>query len=140
MSFSRSTALVLLMVSSSLLLCGRALAVPKFQNGFSTGTMTNGDINEASGIIASKLNPNILWTHNDSGGSAEVFAMTTAGANRGTYSVSGASANDWEDIAIGPGPVAGVQYLYSGDIGDNDGDASDVSVYRVAEPTVSDTG
>jgi autotransporter-associated beta strand protein len=140
MSFSRSTALVLLMVSSSLLLCGRALAVPKFQNGFSTGTMTNGDINEASGIIASKLNPNILWTHNDSGGSAEVFAMTTAGANRGTYSVSGASANDWEDIAIGPGPVAGVQYLYIGDIGDNDGDASDVSVYRVAEPTVSDTG
>jgi hypothetical protein len=86
---------VLLIGLSLLLLCSQSLAVPTFQNGFSTGTMTNGDISEASGIIASKLNPNILWTHNDSGGSAEVFAMTTAGANRGTYSVSGASASDW---------------------------------------------
>jgi autotransporter-associated beta strand protein len=140
MSVRRVAAVVTCSVLLSPLFCGRALAAPTFASGFTSGSVQTGDVNEASGIIASRLNPNILWTHNDSGGSAEVFAMTTAGAHRGTYSVSGASANDWEDIAVGPGPVAGTQYLYIGDIGDNSGDSSDVSVYRVPEPAVNDTG
>jgi hypothetical protein len=65
--------------------------------------------------------------------------MTPAGTNLGTYSISGASATDWEDIAIGPGPTAGAQYLYIGDIGDNGGSRSSVTVYRVPEPVVSST-
>lgn len=114
-------------------------AAPSFAPGFSTGTVQNNSVNEASGIIASRINPNVLWTHNDSGDSARVFALSTVGANLGTYSISGASATDWEDIAIGPGPTAGTQYLYAADIGDNGASRSSVSIYRVPEPVVSDT-
>ena len=65
--------------------------------------------------------------------------MTTAGTNLGAYSITGAGATDWEDIAIGPGPTGGAQYLYLGDIGDNGNSRPSVSVYRVPEPTVSAT-
>jgi hypothetical protein len=87
----------------------------------------------------SHKNANVMWVHNDSGDSARVFAMTTTGTNLGTYAITDAGATDWEDMAIGPGPTGGEQYLYVGDIGDNFGIRSSISVYRVAEPTVSAT-
>ncbi len=65
--------------------------------------------------------------------------MTSAGTDLGTYSISGATNFDWEEIAIGEGPVAGTQYLYIGDIGDNFAIRSTFSVYRLPEPAVSDT-
>jgi hypothetical protein len=83
------------------------------------------------------MNSNVLWLHNDSGDSARVFAMTPAGTHLVTFSVTGAGATDWEDIAVGPGPAAGSQYLYMGDIGDNLALRASISVYRVAEPSVS---
>jgi hypothetical protein len=117
----------------------RADAAPMFAAGVQVGTIQNSSIQEASGIAASRRNTNVLWAHNDSGDTARVFAMTAAGTNLGTYSLSGASAIDWEDIAIGPGPTAGSQYLYLGDIGDNNAVRASISVYRVAEPAVSAT-
>jgi autotransporter-associated beta strand protein len=114
-------------------------ALPSFSSGIQTGTIQNSSITEASGIAASRVNANVLWTHNDSGNPAQVFPMTSAGTNLGTYSVSGASNIDWEDIAVGPGPSAGAQYLYIGDIGDNNAVRSNISIYRVPEPAVSDT-
>jgi hypothetical protein len=110
-----------------------------FSAGVQVGTIQNTSVTEASGIAASRMNTNVLWTHNDSGDVARVFAMTTAGTNLGTYSITGATALDWEDIAVGPGPADGTQYLYVGDIGDNAAIRPTISVYRVAEPEVSDT-
>jgi hypothetical protein len=107
--------------------------------GSTAGTIQNGAINETSGIAASRVNPNVLWIHQDSGAAATVYAITPAGAQLGAYSVTGAGATDWEDIAVGPGPTAGAQYLYIGDIGDNDAVHPSVAVYRVPEPAVSDT-
>jgi hypothetical protein len=112
-------------------------AVAGFAAGVSTGNIQNSSVTEASGLAVSHKNANVMWVHNDSGDSARVFAMTTAGTNLGTYSITGAGATDWEDMAIGPGPTAGVPYLYLGDIGDNGGSRSSISVYRVPEPTVS---
>src|SRR5437867_2698635 len=94
-----------------------AAQAPQFNSGIQTGTIQNGAVTEASGIVASHMNANVLWTHNDSGHPAEIFPMTPAGANLGTYTISGAGSTDWEDIAIGPGPTAGAQYIYIGDIG-----------------------
>jgi T5SS/PEP-CTERM-associated repeat protein len=110
---------------------------PQFSAGITRGTIQNSAVTEASGIVASHLNANILWTHNDSGHPAQIFPMTPAGANLGTYTISGASNTDWEDIAIGPGPASGAQYIYIGDIGDNNAARSNIAVYRVPEPTVS---
>jgi len=109
---------------------------PQFSTGVAVGELESPSINEASGIAASRNNDNVLWTHNDSGDSARIFAMSYDGTHLGIYNLAGASAKDYEDIAIGPGPVEGLDYLYVGDIGDNNGQYAYITVYRVAEPVV----
>ena len=47
----------------------------------------------------------ILWTHNDAGGENRIFAIDSNGISRGTYYLNGIENRDWEDIAVGPGPI-----------------------------------
>ncbi|MEP6743325.1 MAG: hypothetical protein ABJB61_12565 [bacterium] len=100
------------------------------------GNLQDPAINECSGIVASRTSHGLYWTHNDSGDGPYIYAFDEHGARRGTWRVKGASARDWEDIAAGPGPQAGVSYLYIGDIGDNEGRRAEITVYRVKEPTI----
>jgi hypothetical protein len=93
-------------------------------------------IKESSGIVASRRNPDLFWTHNDSGDGPNLYAFDRQGKNRGRWRVTGAQAFDWEDIAAGPGPQADVSYLYIGDIGDNYSRRESVTVYRVVEPDI----
>ena len=97
-------------------------------------------INESSGIAASRRNPNLFWTHNDSGDGPFVYAFDRRGKHRGVWRVVGAKAVDWEDMAIGPGPDRGKAYLYLGDIGNNLETSEEMIVYRVIEPLISSTG
>jgi hypothetical protein len=101
------------------------------------GVLENRAIDESSGIAASRTTPAIYWTHNDSGDGPFIYALDDHGHNRGVWRVSGAAAYDWEDIAAGPGPIPGTNYLYIGDIGDNAGRRSQIIVYRVPEPTIT---
>jgi hypothetical protein len=110
---------------------------PTFMEGAQIGTVESGLLNEISGVAASRENTDVLWTHNDSGDSARIFALSIQGRHLGVYNLVGASATDWEDIALGPGPVEGQDYVYVGDTGDNARHRASVTVYRVAEPTVS---
>ncbi len=114
-----------------------AQAVPTFQAGVQTGLLPSPLI-ESSGIVASRAHANVLWSHNDSGNSATAYAMTPSGNLLGTYAISGATNNDWEDIAMGPAPAGGT-YLYLGDIGDNTAARSTIKVYRTLEPSISAT-
>ena len=100
-------------------------------------TIKNGSITESSGLVASRATPGAYWTHNDSGDGPFIYAFNVRGASLGVFRVTGAQANDWEDISIGPGPERGKPYLYIGDIGDNNARRSEIVVYRVAEPTLS---
>jgi len=79
----------------------------------------------------------MYWTHNDSGDGPFIYALDDRGHRRGVWRVTGATAYDWEDIAAGPGPTAGTNYLYIGDIGDNGGSRSQIIVYRVPEPIIA---
>ncbi|HJP94298.1 MAG TPA: hypothetical protein VJ875_20225 [Pyrinomonadaceae bacterium] len=97
----------------------------------------NQSITESSGLVASRTTPGAYWTHNDSGDGPFVYALDTRGDSLGVFHITGAQAVDWEDIAIGPGPLPNKSYLYIGDIGDNDEIRSEVVVYRVAEPVLS---
>ncbi|HEX3184303.1 MAG TPA: hypothetical protein VHQ94_05890 [Pyrinomonadaceae bacterium] len=99
--------------------------------------LKNPAIDESSGIAASRTNPGIYWTHNDSGDGPLVYAFDATGESRGVFRVAGAQARDWEDMAIGPGPERGQSYLYLGDIGDNDKVRTEIVVYRVAEPKLT---
>jgi hypothetical protein len=96
--------------------------------------LDSGAVNESSGVVASRQNTGIYWTHNDSGDGPNIFAFNLKGHVVGRWTVTGARNVDWEDIAIGPGPVPGRWYLYIGDIGSNDRDRRQVTVYRVEEP------
>jgi hypothetical protein len=108
----------------------------QFLPGQRVGTIGASVINEASGLAASRRNPGVLWTHNDSGGANAVYAMTISGTLLGTYSFGSGSIWDTEDIAIGPGPTPGVDYIYWGDIGDNNNVRSSIVVKRAPEPFV----
>jgi len=112
---------------------------PRFDAGVVLGHIESVALNETSGIVASRKNANVLWAHNDSGDSARVFALSTTGRHLGIYNLVGATAVDWEDIAIGPGPAPAQDYLYIGDTGDNARRRTSIAVYRVPEPSVSAT-
>ena len=96
-------------------------------------------IRESSGLAASRRNPNLLWTNNDSGDEPFIYAFDRRGKHRGVWRVVGAKAQDWEDMAIGPGPKRGTSYLYLGDIGDNLKRREEIVVYRVVEPQIVST-
>lgn len=94
-------------------------------------------INEASGLVASRRNREVLWTHNDSGDGSHLYALDTRGRDLGVYTLAGIKPRDWEDIAIGPGPQPGQDYIYVADIGDNRARNDLKYIYRVLEPTVN---
>lgn len=110
---------------------------PSFAVVPSPGTLTPPAIVEASGLAASRRNPGVLWTHNDSDVDGPlVYAFAAADARwLGRWRLDGAEVHDWEDMALGPGKDGG-DALYVGDIGDNLRRRAEVVVYRVAEPAV----
>lgn len=109
---------------------------PDFAPPGAAVTVQSPDLVEASGVVASQLNPGVLWSHNDSGDSARIFALRADGSSVGVIKIKGAGSVDWEDIAIGRGPD-GKDALFLGDIGDNDEQRPSVFVYRVAEPNLA---
>ena len=102
-------------------------------------TVQNPAVTELSGLAWSRRYRGLLWAHNDSGDTARVFAVGRNGSDRGTVTVAGATAIDWEDIALGPAPH-GKTYLYAGDIGDNFSRRPGVTVYRFFEPKPPGSG
>ena len=106
-------------------------------------------LNEASGLVVSRANPNILFTIEDAGNGTLLFANDkTTGTSRGFFTIGVSSGMmsqppaqnmDWEDLAFYHDSVTNKNYLYIADVGDNAESRSDIVVYRVEEPTVSDT-
>lgn len=92
-------------------------------------------ITESSGVAMGRNDPGVLFTHNDSGDGPRFFAVGPDGATLAAYTVAGASALDWEDMAAGPGPSGGSS-LFFADIGDNLRTRRVLRVFEVAEPTV----
>jgi hypothetical protein len=93
---------------------------------------------EASGLAASRSLPGILWLHNDSGHDPLLIAIDTLGRLAATVRVAGAENVDWEDIALVPCPGGG-DCLLIGDIGDNRERRDHIVLYRVPEPTLTDS-
>jgi hypothetical protein len=94
--------------------------------------ITDPEVDESSGIAPSLTQPGVWYTHNDSGDSARFFRFDESGKVTAVFSLEGAQALDWEDMASAK--VGEKRYLYFGDIGDNAERRSSVVVYRVEEP------
>ena len=77
----------------------------------------------------------VMWVHEDSGAKADVHALSLTGQKRQTFRLTGVTAKDWEDMDVGRGPQAGVNYLYLGDIGGKS--RTTITINRVPEPAVT---
>lgn len=120
--------------TSSTLAIGASVCEP-YQAVSVAGTVESAALVETSGIAASRTARGVIWAHNDSGDNPNIYAIGPGGEDLGSFTIDGAVAFDWEDMAIGPGPDPERSYLYVGDIGDNFRiRQGQITVYRVVEP------
>lgn len=102
------------------------------------GHIARADVTEASAMAASRRQPGVFWTLNDSGGEPIVYAIDLNGRDLGAWRVTGATNEDWESLAVGPCKAGGAPTcLYIGETGDNDEKRPTRTLYRIAEPTVT---
>ena len=57
--------------------------------------------------MRSRSQPDLLWSHDDSGAGPILFGLRADGRVAARPTVTGAQAVDWEDIAAGPARTAG---------------------------------
>lgn len=113
---------------------------PLFSDRVSKGMVENDLLVEASGLVVSRHDDSRLWSHNDKDDKAFLFLLNQDGSDAGTFYLDGAVNQDWEDLAIGPGPNANETYLYIGDIGNNDLVYDFIRIYRMIEPETTIPG
>lgn len=101
-----------------------------------TGAVVDASLDELSGVAVSRSQPDVLWVHEDHLGAAAVTALNPAGETLATVTLEGASNHDWEDIAVGT--CGETSCIYIGEIGNNDGDRTELGVYVLAEPDLAD--
>lgn len=110
-----------------------------FTSNSKIGIVENNLLKEVSGLVSSRSMPGTLWAHNDKGDGARIYLLHESGRHLGIVNLEGIAARDWEDMAIGPGPAEGVNYIYVADIGDNDEISKVLYVYRFIEPMYEDS-
>jgi hypothetical protein len=94
------------------------------------------EINESSGLAASKCQADVFWTHNDSGDGPFIYAFNSKGKPLGTFRLPNVSNIDWEDIATVK-TSSGECFVYIGEIGDNERRRDEHQIYRLSEPVIS---
>lgn len=95
------------------------------------------EVRETSGIARGRTNPDVFWTHNDSGNESELFALTTDGQLAARVAIEGAKLSDWEDIEAGP--CGDDNCLYLADTGDNAERRARITIHEVIEPKLPAT-
>lgn len=88
------------------------------------------ELSEASGLAVSRTSGR-LWSLNDSG-QPVLYALNTRGEVTARVRLTGAAVEDWEAVAVGGCPSGSCVYI--GDIGDNQANRRQVTVYRLPEP------
>jgi hypothetical protein len=94
------------------------------------GTLADDDLDEASGIVASKRYPGIFWTHND-GDDGVLFAVKRDGTAVASFKLE-PKVQDWEDLAVDE-----KGRLYVADTGNNSAERQGVNVMEIPEPDPS---
>jgi hypothetical protein len=107
------------------------------------GKIQDPQLNEISGVVEGRKQPQVLFVHNDSGDSPRFFAINRGGQVLAELVLETVPLLiDAEEIAIGLGP-GGAQFIYLGDTGNNFASFGTgiprrkAVLYRIAEPEVS---
>lgn len=103
------------------------------------GIIENEQLDEGSGLIASRKNPGYFWAHNDSGDSNRLFFFDSNGKGKKEFNLLNAVNRDWEDIGIVT-ESDGSATIYLADFGDNNLLYPSYAIYWFKEPTVSLSG
>ncbi len=88
-------------------------------------------VHESSGLGASRRG-DFLWTHNDSGDHANLYAVDYQGNLKTTCRIKGIRAVDWEDMACFE--RKGKPCILVGDVGDNLHRRSNLQLHLIEEP------
>jgi hypothetical protein len=110
----------------------------RFSAPKSMAELTNKKLEEISGIAASATNAGHFWAHNDSGNPPVIYLLDESLNIRLSCKIAGVKNRDWEDITVGPGPDEGKNYVYIGEIGDNNAKSRYKFLYRFEEPVAGD--
>ena len=110
---------------------GNTSAEQPFSKGERIAEIECKELRESSGIAASRINSDVFWTHNDSGGNARLFAFKSNGVLLAACPIKGAAAVDWEDMASAM--IDEKPYLIIADCGDNQAIRKGIQIYLVPE-------
>lgn len=107
---------------ATLLVAGNSFAICQNWKSSKLGTLDTRNVSEASGLVASKMEPGkFIWT-NDSGKSATLYATGTDGKVVRTVQLKNFSNTDFEAMSLGPCPENKTEScIFIGDIGDGIG-------------------
>jgi hypothetical protein len=95
--------------------------------------LADAELQESSGLAASRAHEGVFWTHNDSGDAPRLFAIDRSGATLATPTLEGVrEAKDWEDVCAFR--WRDEAWLLVGDVGDNDAKRKQVTLHLVEEP------
>jgi len=130
----------ILLASSTLLAAAPKVVLPELeaQSLETCGTFSFKPIAESSGLVKSRLFPDVLWTHNDSGDIARIFATDMEGNilipewYKDEYiglTIPDAVNIDWEDITTDD-----QGHLYIAACGNNGNARRDLAIYQIREP------
>ncbi|MFT6064537.1 MAG: hypothetical protein ACJAYY_000401 [Paraglaciecola sp.] len=87
-------------------------------------------LDETSGLL---FYNKILITHNDSGDDANLYEINTSTGNIiRMVEITNATNVDWEDI------TQDAAYIYVGDIGNNNGNRTDLKIYKISKDDYND--
>ncbi len=104
-----------------------------FKGPLNAGAIEGPPRQETSGMAFSRRTAGLVWTHDDSGGSPQLFGDDLAtGKRRGVLRLAGVKNEDWEDLAAFERD--GRAWLLVGDVGDNDAKRRAVRMHLVEEP------
>jgi hypothetical protein len=109
---------------------------PGFDSSATASTrLEHDDIDESSGLAASRRHKGMFWTHNDSGDDPRLFMVDGEGKHIGELKLGDVPFVDVEDMAVAPcEPGADESCIYVGDIGDNRAKRPQVLIYKLREP------
>ncbi|XP_062595959.1 uncharacterized protein LOC134257348 [Saccostrea cucullata] len=108
------------------------LEVPSFAAGKRVAHVDCDNLTDASGLAASRIFKDVLYTHNDGNGAPYIYAINaTSGALIAALEIANARNRDWEDIAVGP--CGNSRCIYISDSGATHHKSSN-TIYRVKEP------
>jgi hypothetical protein len=99
------------------------------------GVVSNMELDEASGMVASWRNPGSYWVINDSEDINRIFLVSQNGQGKVEFLIKGLRNRDWEALGRWQNKT-GQTYIYIADIGDNASNQSVYAIHRFLEPSL----